>query len=413
MEEGTLIRWLKNVGDPVELNEPIMEIETDKITMEAEAPATGYLIATLAEENTVVPVLKTIGWIGEKDELPPPETDTAADAGKTESIHAGGAATVAEDLPGDGIAATPYARKLAAEQGTELSSLTATGKHGEIVGADVKISPVAALTAKANGVDLSVVNGTGFNGKIMKADVLRAIGACRRAEAHAESRQRMSSMRKVIADRMLKSVSEIPSAVLFGTADVTELLSLRAHVNDSLGKEKKVSINDFVCRAVAMALSDDENFRKRIEGNELVSFNYVNLGVAVSVTGGLLVPVVEDADSLTLLELSAKIKDLAARAKNGRLSPDEMHGSCFTVSSLGNFGVDFSTPIINQPDSAILGVGGIKDVLYLDDGAVKSRKEMGLSLSFDHRINDGVPAAQFLARIRGYLQDPYKMLTFM
>lgn len=410
MEEGTLIRWLKGVGDHVELNEPIMEIETDKITMEAESPASGYILSLLSGENDVVPVLATMGWIGEQGETPPAAESTGA-AASTESAPASAPAASAPSAPaGNGaVAATPYARSLAGQQGIDLSGVTPTGKHGEVTGADVKATPVAERMAQAEGVDLSTVQGSGFGGKIMKADVAAAVSAPKRA-CRTETRARLSGMRKVISERMLRSTSEIPSAVLMLKADVTALMSLRAQINDGAEKEKKITINDFVVLATAKALAETPDFRARIEGNELVTFDYVNLGVAVSVPGGLMVPVIEDADTLSLSGISARVKDFAQRAKSGKLSPDELKGSCFSVSNLGSYGVEFSTPIINQPDSGILGVGGISDELKLVGGEVVARKMMGLSLSFDHRINDGVPAAQFLCKIKALLENPLTML---
>lgn len=414
MEEGTLIRWLKNVGDHVELNEPIMEIETDKITMEAESPATGYLIATLVEENTVVPVLQTIGWIGEKDEVPPAaEAGAAAPANASGSEAAPAAAPAAQvSASSNGlVAATPYARKLAADEGIDLAGVTPGGAHGEVVGADVKASSLARRMAEVNGLDLAGVQGSGHDGKIMKADVERVLQSGRRITVdHSEKRSRLTGMRKVISERMLKSATEIPSAVLMMSADVTELLEVRAKANAGVEKENKLTINDFVVRATAKALAQSPEFRCRLEGNELVTFDYVNLGVAIGVNGGLLVPVIQDADKLTLPEISAAVKDLVSRAKNNKLSPDEMKGSCFSVSNLGSYGVDFSTPIINQPDSGILGVGGIRDELHLENGQVVARKMMGLSLTFDHRMNDGVPAAQFLGRIKALLENPIGIL---
>ena len=419
MEEGTLVRWLKNVGDKVELNEPVMEIETDKITMEAEAPASGYLIATLYKEDDVVPVLQTMGWIGEKDEVPPTTGDAAPAAPAAEEAAPAAAPVAGGNVTMNNgeISATPYARKLAFDSGIDLATVKPTGVHGEIIGADVKVTPVAARMAEANGVDLNTVQGSGFNGKIMKADVESAMAAPVAPVAAAtpgrpEKRSRLSGMRKVIAERMLKSTSEIPSAVLYVSADVTELMKFRASVNVGKEKEDKLTLNDFVLKATAKALGQTPEFRARLEGNELVTFDYVNLGCAVSVDGGLLVPVIEDADKITITAIHEKVKDFAARAKVGKLLPDELKGSCFSVSNLGSYGVEFTTAIINQPDSGILGVGGIREELYLDDeGNIGKKKLMGISLTFDHRINDGVPAAQFLKKIKTLLESPIEILT--
>ena len=400
MEEGTLVKWLKKVGDRVELNEPIMEIETDKIVMEAEAPASGIILAQLVEENSVVPVLETIGWIGEEGEKLP-------EMGSSDTMSAAAEGTA------NGIPSTPYAKKLAADEGISLSEVKGSGLNGEIYGKDVKATTVAKRLAANNDIDISSVQGSGFSGKVMKSDVEKAITekSASRNEARAEKRVRLSGMRKVIAERMLSSSNEIPSAVIMLSADVTRLLALRSECNAGKEKEDKITVNDLVFMAVAKALAVTPNFRARIEGNELVTFDYVNLGCAISVDGGLLVPVVKDADRLTLTEIHSAIKDFSQRARSGKLLPDELKGSCFSVSNLGSYGVEFSTPIINQPDSGILGVGGAKDEFYLkEDGSVASRKMMGLSLSFDHRIVDGVPAAKFLNTIKNYLENPVSIL---
>jgi len=413
MDEGTLVRWLKKVGDKVELNEPVMEIETDKITMEAEAPASGVILAELVEENSVVPVLQTIGWIGEPGEKIPEAEGAAAPAAPAAAEAAAPVQTGGNVTMNNGeISATPYARKLAFDGGLDLASVKGTGAHGEITGADVKATPVAARMAQANGVDLSEVKGSGFNGKIMKSDVEKAIAAPKAAAgvAHTEKRTRLSGMRKVISERMHSSTSEIPSAVLMLTADVTRLMAMRADANEGKEKADKLTVNDFVLKATAKALSETPEFRARLEGNELVTFDYVNLGCAVSVDGGLLVPVIEDADRKSITEIHDIVKDYAARAKVGKLKPDELKGSCFSVSNLGAYGIQFTSPIINQPDSGILGVGCVKDELYFKaDGTVGAKKMMGLSIAFDHRINDGVPAAQFLNKIKGLLENPITM----
>ena len=400
MEEGTLVRWLKAVGDKVEMNEPIMEIETDKIVMEAEAPAAGVILAQLIDENTTVPVLSTIGWIGNEGEKIPDECNSEA------KIYS-------EEKPVSDIMSTPYAKKLARESSIDLKEIKGSGANGEIYAKDVKASPVAKRMAEKSNIDISTVPGSGFGGKVMKADVQKAIenktAAC--TSSHEEKRTKLSGMRRVIAERMLSSASEIPSAVIMLSADVTRLMELRSEMNAGKEKEDKITVNDIVLMAVAKALSVSPEFRARIDGNELVTFDYVNLGCAISVDGGLLVPVIKDADKMTLTDIHKTVKDFSARARCGKLLPDELTGSCFSVSNLGSYGVEFSTPIINQPDSGILGVGEAKDELYLKaDGSVGQRKMMGLSLTFDHRIIDGVPAAKFLNTVKNYLENPVSIL---
>lgn len=420
MEEGTLIRWLKNVGDHVEMNEPVMEIETDKIAMEAEAPATGTLLATLAEPGAVVPVLQTIGWIGTPGEKLPESdsavtfTASAADAPATNAPDAPAPAAVS----GNGVAATPYARTLAKEKGVDIASIPPTGKRGEVVGADVenfaasaavKATPLAAAIAKDQGIELSGLSGTGFAGKVTKADVLAA-AAPAPVEA-AETRAKLSGMRRVIAERMMKSYLEIPTATQSTDMDVTELMALREKINAKREKQDRITVNDFVLKAVALASMEFPAFRSYLGGDELVTVGAVHLGVAVSTDNGLLVPVIKNAQLLPLSALSAVAKDLAARARSNKLSPDECVGSTVTISNLGMFGVTNFTPIINQPNSAILGVCAIRDELALDDnGAVTVKKVMPLCVTLDHRIMDGALAAKFALRVKALLEQPLDML---
>ena len=432
MEEGKLIRWLVKEGDKVEMDQPIMEIETDKITMEDVAPATGTILALYAKDGDTIPVLETMGWIGEPGEKV--EAPSAAPAGPTtpdtaaESAGAPSEVLMSfppEDAPkaaanADGvILATPYAKKLAADKGIDLANVTPSGKHGEIVAADVekapKATPVAKNIAAANGIDLNTVEGTGFNGKITKADVLggmhqAAPAPVAIAEEGVEARVKMSGMRKTIAQRMTQSYFENPVVTQNVSADVTALLALRAKINEGKEKAERISINDFVMKACAIAVSEHPLVRTVIDGDELVTMKATNVGMAVGSEGGLIVPVIKNADMLSLSKLSAQAKDLANRARNGGLKMDEYSGSTFTVSNMGMYEVDSFSPIINQPNCAIMGVCRVRDELALVDGEVVVKKMMGLSLTFDHRILDGVTAAQFELRIKKLLENPMEIL---
>ena len=432
MEEGKLIRWLVKEGDKVEMDQPIMEIETDKITMEDVAPATGTILALYAKDGDTIPVLETMGWIGEPGEKV--EAPSAAPAGPTtpdtaaESAGAPSEVLMSfppEDAPkaaanADGvILATPYAKKLAADKGIDLANVTPSGKHGEIVAADVekapKATPVAKNIAAANGIDLNTVEGTGFNGKITKADVMggmhqAAPAPVAIAEEGVEARVKMSGMRKTIAQRMTQSYFENPVVTQNVSADVTALLALRAKINEGKEKAERISINDFVMKACAIAVSEHPLVRTVIDGDELVTMKATNVGMAVGSEGGLIVPVIKNADMLSLSKLSAQAKDLANRARNGGLKMDEYSGSTFTVSNMGMYEVDSFSPIINQPNCAIMGVCRVRDELALVDGEVVVKKMMGLSLTFDHRILDGVTAAQFELRIKKLLENPMEIL---
>lgn len=415
MQEGKIVRWLKNVGDRVEFEEAVMEIETDKITMESESPVAGILLAKLFEDGAVVPVLQTIGYIGEAGEQVP---TTAAPAPGTADAEAPSnvlvstppeapAAAVAAPVKGDGIAATPYAKKLASEKGVALSDVTPTGRHGEVIGDDVlRATPLAQKIAADKGVDLSSVAGSGFGGKVTKDDVLAAAAT---GAPVVGDRKALSGMRKVIAERMLASHQQIPVVTQNMKVNMGNLLELRATINT--GRETKISINDFVLKAVAKAVSEFPVVRTVLDGNELVTKKETNIGFAVGLEEGLLVPVIRDADKLSLSQISAQAKDLAGKARNGGLRPDDYTGGTFTISNLGMFDVHSFTPIINQPEAGILGVCAINDELALVDGNVVVNKIMMLSLTFDHRIMDGVGAAKFQLRIRELLENPMEILV--
>ncbi len=409
MQEGTLIRWLKEVGDKVELNEPIMEIETDKITMESESPGSGVLLAKTATDGDVIPVLEVIGYIGEEGEQIP---DKKAAVQKDEPTIIEPVQQTSTDTStntqvlqnGKDIAATPYAKKLSFEMGINLSDVTPSGKFGEIKAADViSATPLATKVAADLNVDLSGVTGSGHGGKILKDDVLAL------ADNTTQNRVKMSSMRKVISERLTKSHQEIPVVTQHMKVNVTELLLLRAKLNEN--SEEKISLNDFILKAVARAVSEFSETRTCIQGNELIVKSEVNLGFAVGVEDGLLVPVIKNADLLSLSNLSKTAKDLATAARTGNLRQENMTGGTFTVSNLGMFNVYAFTPIINPPESGILGVCSVEDELALINDKIVVNKIMMISFTYDHRIMDGVVAAKFQQRIKGLLENPLIALT--
>lgn len=429
MQEGRLIRWLKEEGDRVEINEPIMEIETDKITMEAEAPASGILLKKLVGDDTVVPVLQTIGYIGEAGEKIPEVSNQSAAAQPVEPQAAEKkeekpAATKPFERKGDVILATPYAKKLACEMGLDLSRVSPSGKHGEVVAADVtacganqaKVTPLAQRVADYQGVDLSGIKGTGYNGKITRGDVVAAGSSRARLEsAVAEieeviTRHKMTGMRKVIAQRMLSSHTEIPTVTQNIEVDVTELLRVRAQINDGREKQDKVSVNDMIVKAAAMVVREQERYRMQLEGDEFVCSNIVNIGIAVGMDEGLIVPVVRNADRKSLFEISAEAKELAKKARDGKLSKDEYGGGSITISNVGMYGIHSFTPIINQPEAAILGVNAALDKLVLENGNVVVHQTMILSLTYDHRIINGTEACAFELRMKHLLEHPVQIL---
>ena len=417
MQEGRLIRWLKDVGDAVEINEPIMEIETDKITMEAESPGTGILLAKLVDEDTVVPVLQTIGYIGQEGEKVPEQPAAAQQAPLQEQASRAEDVKPAEPVGAqDGIVpATPYAKTLAREKGIDIAALTPSGKRGEVVGADVEnaqrvsATPLARQVAGDMGVDLGGIAGSGHAGKVTRDDVLSAAANAAGYTAEADTRVAISSMRRVIAERMFKSHSEIPVVTQHMKVRVNKLIALRKELNSR--REDKITLNDLIIKIVARAVREHPVARTVIDGSDYLIKGEVNIGFAVGMEEGLLVPVIKNADALPLSLISAQARDLAKRARAGALKPDEMSGGTFTISNMGMFDVYAFTPIINQPEPGILGVCAVQDELSMEGGELVTNSVMMISLTFDHRIMDGVGAANFQLRVKELMENPLDALV--
>ncbi len=485
METGTVIQWLKNEGDTVKVGEPLLEIETDKVSMEVEAEFAGVLLRILKGPGEVVPVTETIGYIGEPGEQVPEESASAAESSSAtvssdapassgvaegsdaaETAGASGATQAGQAQPGavqrlesnnGRVAATPAARRVAAEHGLDLSDARASGPAGEVREADVwsllessdagatadsiKASSLARRIARDQGVNLRSVTGSGPHGRIVKEDVLAAAsgqepsagtaepgygvetGAAASAAAAPapaaaapvgaeEERRPISGMRKVIADNMLRSHQTIPPVTLNAVADVGRLLDLRVELNRGVDRrlEEKVSVNDLVMKAVARALMHHRALNATVQGNELVLHADANIGMAVALPNGLIVPTLRRVQDQTLGAVARQTKELASKARDGKLKPADLEGATFTVSNLGMFGIVSFNPIINPPQVAILGVCAISDTPSLDDGRLVNRKQMGLSLTIDHRVVDGAQGAQFLQTLVELIEHPAQIL---
>jgi len=411
METGKIIRWLKNEGDRVEAGEPLLEIETDKVSMEIEAVDSGVLLKILAHEGDDVPVTRAIAYIGEPgEELPEEavkeETSKEIKAAAASATNIGALKTSDERVP-----ATPAAKRIAKEKGISLKDITPGGSRGQIKASDVaaaraavKATPLAKAVAESSGLELSAVSGSGFAGKILKEDVLAAKAA---GESAQDTLIAHSAMRKVIAKRMFQSHAEIPAVTQNCVADVTELMALRNRFKTA---DTRPSINDFIILAVAKTLKEQPRFNASYTEEGMLIKKHINIGIAVALPEGLIVPVINDADKLTLRQISEKSKELAEKAREGRLAPGEYSGGTFTISNLGMFGVTSFTPIINQPEVAILGVCAIEQKLEMDAGQIVRRMKMGLSLTYDHRCIDGAQAAIFSNRIAEFLENPLLMI---
>ena len=398
MEEGTVTRWVKQEGDAVKAGEVILEITTDKLTSEVESEHDGVLLKIVAQEGEDIPVKGLLAYIGE-----------------------------AGEQVGDAPAAAPAPAAALAPAPTAAPAPAAAVPAGT----RVRISPLAKKTAAKLGVDYTTVKGTGPMGRIVQKDILAAAEAAPAVEAAPVAEKaavapaaapvtglelmegdevvKPAGMRKVIAERMTKSAQEIPTVTQNVKIDVTELMKFRKKVNEDLAV--KYSLNDYVLKATAKALKNNKHILASIDGDKIIKRAHVNIGMAVALDDGLIVPVIKDADKMSLSEISAAAKDLAERAKTNKLEMDEYKGSTFSISNLGMFGVETFDPIINQPDSGILGVCAVQDELVMDDeGNITKRQFMRISFTFDHRLVDGATAAKFELAIKELLENPMQIL---
>ena len=439
MKEGTITRWHKSEGDTVQRDEPVLEVMTDKVNMDVEAPRDGTILKILQSVDAVVPVQGPLFIIGE-----PGEDISAllASAGAQPAVEAvprpaerptpSAAAPEAASEPAAQVSelkASPRARKVAAELGVDLSLLAGrgSGPEGRVVERDVRafaadmarervrISPLAQRIAAEEGIRPEELIGTGPGGKITREDVARAARAMPETRPPEGEVRRVpfSGLRKMVAENVARSFRTAPHVNLVMEVDMTEAVKLREQVLADLEARYgvRLSYTDMIVKAVALALRDRPNINCTVEDDALVFHPNVNVGVAVAVPDGLVVPVVRDADRKPLPDISAQIKELASKAREGRLSSDDLAGGTFTVTNLGPYGVDSFTPIINPPQCAILGVGRISEKVVLREGRAETVPVMKLCLSFDHRAVDGAPAAEFLGDVKAYLERPYRLLV--
>ncbi len=422
MEEGSVVKWHKEEGEEVRKGELLLEILTDKATMEVEAPEDGTLTKIFVQAGQKVKVGKTIAVIAREGEDPQAVPDDAPGEPLQESYEPPTAAALGA-LPkpeeeGKWLKASPYARKLAAEFGLNLVDIPGSGPEGRITERDVMAqknrrktlaSPLARKMAEEEGLPLSQVQGSGVHGKIMRKDVEGQL-PLHSGSAKADEILPFTGMRKIIAERMESSAFSAPHVTLFKEVDVAGLVAARERILAAEPDLEGLSYTVFIAAMTARALTEYPEVNSRIEGDHIRRMSQVHVGIAVALDDGLVVPVIHHTAEWSVKELAAKARALIVKAKAGGLLPEEMQGGTFTVSNLGSLGIDGFTPIINQPECAILGLGRIIDKPAALEGQVVVRPMMTLSLSFDHRIVDGVPAARFLNRIAEYIHEPLLLL---
>lgn len=392
MEEGTIENWFVNEGDEVQKGDPIAEISSEKLTSEVEAPADGTVIKLLWDVGDVVECKAPMAYIGQPGE----QVDTGMEESKTHKVE-----TSTKKV------GTP----------TEVAKQNQL-KHRED-GERIFITPVARKMAEERGIDIRDVNGTGGNGRITRLDILRYVPSEEPVETEVASVPKveygtgLTGMRKTIAQRMMRSVQTTAQVTNQRKVDVTTLMEFRKEIKEKINhplNNGELSVNTLLTRAVIFALQDSQEMNAWYHNGEYIQVDEIHIGMATAINDGLVVPVIKDAHLMSLSQLGKEIRRVTTAAREGTLDGNLYAGSTFSITNLGGYDIEYFTPIINTPEVAILGVGSIQTELELVNGEIVEKQKLPLSLTYDHQLIDGVPAAEFMSKIADYLQDPYRLL---
>ena len=399
MTEGTVVKWLVKVGDKVDVSDPLAEIETDKATMEMVAFDEGVVGAIYTEEGTTTPLGEVLAVIVEEGEEVPEKPATIASSG-------------------------PEPKEEPKEEQNKNSTSKPDKKEpvADLSDERIKASPLAKKIANTKGINLAEVEGTGPGGRIVKKDVENHTGSAGPTTVSApqkspsltseDQRIPLTGMRKIIAQRLLESKTQIPHFYLNVEFDAGPLMNLRKQANSAAEEgDNKFTVNDFILKAVANAAFSVPEVNSSFDGEAIIQYGSVNLSVAIAVEDGLVTPVIHDAQQKSLLEISLAVKDLAQRARAKKLSPDEFAGGTITVSTLGAYGIESFDAIINPPQAAILSIGSIKSTPVVDEeGNLVAGLRMKVGMSCDHRVVDGALGAKYLAELKRRIENPASML---
>jgi pyruvate dehydrogenase E2 component (dihydrolipoamide acetyltransferase) len=413
MAEGTLVRWVIAEGEAVAKGSVLAEIETDKATVEVESAYDGVVLRHLVKEGDIVPVndpIAVVGAPGEKVDLSSMPSDSVGETKPAldESVaeHAPAVETVAVveaepeiGLPG-GVKASPLARRMAQERGFDLRRIKGSGPGGRITKKDVETyQPAAVAEAAAPAPAKPAAPAapplvTAAPGSVAEDQVVQ-----------------VNRLRAAIGRRMTESKQQTPHFYVTHQYDMAPVMALRQEVNALLPEGEKTSVNDYLLKAVALALREFPNLNATLKGDQIIRHGAVNVGVAVAVDGGLLTVVCRDTDRKSVRQISAEVRSMAARARDGKVRPDEIEGSTFSVSNLGMFDVESFIAIINPPEAAILAVGSAREIPVVKDGQIVPGMRMNATISVDHRVSDGAEAARFLQALARYIEQPLLLLV--
>ena len=432
MKVGKISKWFKNEGDAVEKGEKLFEVETEKITNKIESTGTGTLFQIVVPSGETVPIATILAVIAEENEHP--ERIEGLEVGEVVEVDCGSSkCQKAQAGPKETkrILSTPSARRVAKELGVDLALVPGTGPDGKVKEGDVikfheegppapKITPLAAEMAKQKGLDLSEITGTGENGKITRNDIEIFLAGA--TEATQETQEEPSGgvkvipfegMRRAIADNMHASLQNAAQLTTFTEVDVTEMVRFKDLIKVEYKKDDsvKISYNDIIVMATARALMRHPIMNSTLIGEEILLHDSVHLGIAVSLSEGLIVPKLRNADKKNLLQIAREVRELAKKAREGALVMEEVTDGTFTISNVSMLGMDGFTPVLNPPETGILGIGRVIEKPSVFNGEIAIRHMMTLSLTFDHRIVDGAPAMMFLRDLARYLEQPMLIMV--
>ncbi len=416
MAEGVLVRWVRQVGEPINKGEVLAEIETDKATVEVESHFSGVVLQHLVDPGTSVPVndpIAVVGAAGEQLSVPSHQSSVSSEqsavSNQQPQMQNAPLAAATQDAP-SAIAhqqstilkSSPLAKKIARERGVDLGSVAGTGPGGRIVRRDIEafISNRSAVAS----VQSSVVSKQ----PVGAAQETRPVEY---APAPSDEIIQTSKLRQAIGRRLVESKTTIPHFYVTHEYKMETLMALRQQLNGYLPEGEKLSVNDFIVKGVALALREFPNLNAVISGEQIVRKGQINIGVAVTVPGGLLTVVVKNADQKPLRLVSSEVKAMAGRAREGKVKPEDVDGSTFSTSNLGMYDVEEFIAIINPPEAAILAIGSAREVPVVENGQIKAGWRMKATISVDHRISDGAEAAQFMQALAKYLEEPARMLV--
>ena len=423
MSEGVLVHWVKNEGENINKGDVLAEIETDKATVEVESSAGGVVRKLLASEGDVVPVGAPIAIVGTADEK---IEEPAAASGKQKEEPKAEEKALAP-RPSDQPVSAPAPQTESTPQPAPSHRTETVEVAAEKTG-PVKASPLAKKIARDNKVDLSRLDGTGPGGRIVRKDIEAAlaggqppaVSAQKPATTpipsfvpalHEDETVQLTKLRQAIARRMTGSKTSVPHFYVTHEYKMDAVMALRKQVNEYLPDNEKLSVNDFILKAVALALREFPNLNASFAGDKVVRHGAVNVGVAVAIPGGLLTIVNRNTDQQSLRAISADVKRMVAGAREGKVRPNDIEGSTFSISNMGMYDVENFAAIINPPEAAILAVGSARQVPVVEIGELKVGWRMKATISVDHRVSDGVEAAQFMQALAKYLEEPLRLLV--